>query len=44
MLGDTKNPLLCCIPFISKFKKNGDMISTGQYMNYQFLTIYNLKN
>ena len=33
--GDTKNPLLRCIPFISKIK-SGDKTSTGQYMNYQF--------
>ena len=31
---DTKAALLRCIPFISKVK-NGDIISTGQYMNYQ---------
>ena len=36
-VGDTKTPLLCCIPFISKVK-SGDMISTGQYMNYQSFT------
>ena len=34
IVGDTKAALLLCIPFISKFK-NGDIISTGQYMNYQ---------
>ena len=34
IVGDTKNPLLRCIPFISKLK-GGDTISTGQYMNYQ---------
>ena len=33
-VGDTKAALLRCIPFISKVK-NGDIISTGQYMNYQ---------
>ena len=33
-LSDTKAALLRCIPFISKVK-NGDIISTGQYMNYQ---------
>ena len=32
--GDTKIPLLRCIPFISK-RKSGDIITTGQYMNYQ---------
>ena len=34
IVGDTKAALLRCIPFISKVK-NGDVISTGQYMNYQ---------
>ena len=34
ILGDTKAALLRCIPFISKIK-NGVIISTGQYMNYQ---------
>ena len=33
IVGDTKT-LLRCISFISKVK-NGDIISTGQYMNYQ---------
>ena len=32
--GDTKAPLLCCFPFISKLQ-SGDIITTGQYMNYQ---------
>ena len=36
-VGDTKTPLLRCIPFISKVK-NGDIISRGQYMNYQSFT------
>ena len=31
---DTKAPLLRCWPFISKLK-GGDIITTGQYMNYQ---------
>ena len=31
---DTKAPLLRCFPFISKLK-GGDLIITGQYMNYQ---------
>ena len=31
---DTKTPLLRCFPFISKLK-GGDIITTGQYMNYQ---------
>ena len=34
IVGNTKAALLRCIPFISKVK-NGDVISTGQYMNYQ---------
>ena len=34
IVGDTKTPLLRCIPFSSKVK-SGDIISTGQYMNYQ---------
>ena len=37
IVGDTKTPLLRCIQFISKVK-NGDIISTGQYMNYQSFT------
>ena len=31
---DTKASLLRCFPFISKLK-SGDIITTGQYMNYQ---------
>ena len=34
IVGDTKIPLLRCIPYISKVKSR-DIISTGQYMNYQ---------
>ena len=34
IVGDTKAALLRCIPFKSKVK-NGHIISTGQYMNYQ---------
>ena len=34
IVGDTKVPLLRCFPFISKLKSR-DIISTGQYMNYQ---------
>ena len=34
IVGKTKAPLLRCFPFISKLKA-GDIISTGQYMNYQ---------
>ena len=33
-VGDTKAPLLRCFPFISKLK-GGDIITIGQYMNYQ---------
>ena len=32
--GDTKTPLLGCFLYISKLKA-GDIITTGQYMNYQ---------
>ena len=34
IVGDTKALLLRCFPFISKLK-SGDIITTGQYMNYQ---------
>ena len=34
IVGDTKAPLLRCFFFISKLKE-GDIITTGQYMNYQ---------
>ena len=34
IVGDTKTPLLRCFLFISKLKA-GDIITTGQYMNYQ---------
>ena len=34
IVGDTKTPLLWCFPFFSKLK-GGDIITTGQYMNYQ---------
>ena len=40
IVGDTKAPLLRCFSFISKLKV-GDIITTGQYMNYQ--TFGNLK-
>ena len=33
-VGDTRVPLLRCFPFISRLK-TGDIITTGQYMNYQ---------
>ena len=34
IVGDTKAPLLRCLLFISKLK-SGDIITSGQYMNYQ---------
>ena len=34
IVGETKTPLLRCFPFISKLK-GGDIITTGQYMNYE---------
>ena len=34
IVGDTKAPLLRCFLFLSKLKA-GDIITTGQYMNYQ---------
>ena len=34
IVGDTKAPLVRCFPFISKLK-GGDIITTGQYMNYR---------
>ena len=37
IVGDTKTPLLRCIPSIFKVK-NGNIISTVQYMNYQSFT------
>ena len=37
-LGDTKAPLLRYFPFISKLN-SGDIISTGQNMNYQTFSI-----
>ena len=33
-VGDTKTPLLRCFLFVSELK-SGDIITTGQYMNYQ---------
>ena len=35
IVGDRRAPLLRCFPFISKVK-SGDVITTGEYMNYQF--------
>ena len=40
IVGDTKALLLRCFPFISKLK-SGDILTTGQYMNYK--TFSNLK-
>ena len=37
-VGYTKAPLLRCFPFIAKLK-GGDIIATGQYMNYQTFSI-----
>ena len=37
IVGDTKAPLLRCFSFISKLK-SGDVITTGQYLNYQTLS------
>ena len=37
LVGDTKAPLLRCFPFFSKLK-GGDIITTGQYLNYQTLS------
>ena len=34
IVGDTEAPLLRCFPFISKLKA-GDIITIGQYMNYE---------
>ena len=34
IVGDTKAPVLRCFPSKSKLK-SGDIITTGQYMNYQ---------
>ena len=40
IVGGTKAPLVRCFPFISKLKSS-DIITTGQYMNYQ--TFSNLR-
>ena len=37
IVGDTKTPLLRCFPFISKLQ-GGDIITTGEYMNYQTIS------
>ena len=41
IVGNTKTPLFRCFSFISKLK-SGDILTTGQYMNYQ--TFSNLHN
>ena len=41
IVGDTKAPLLRCFPFISELK-GGDILTTGQYLNYQ--TFSNLQS
>ena len=42
IVGDTKTPLLRCFPFISKLK-GGEIITTGQYMNYQIFSNLQLR-
>ena len=42
IVGDTKAPLLRCFLFISKLK-SGNIITTGQYMNYQTFSNLQLK-
>ena len=37
IVGDTKVPLLCCFVFNSKLKA-GDLLTTGQYINYQIFS------
>ena len=37
IVDETNAPLLRCFPFISKLK-SGDIITTGQYMNYQIFS------
>ena len=41
LVGDTKAPLLWCIPFISKLK-GGDIITTGQYRTIRHSVFYRL--
>ena len=43
IVGDTKTPSLRCIFFISKVK-NGDIIATGQFINFQPFTNLKFKN
>ena len=42
IVGDTKVPLLRCFPFISKLK-SGDIFTTGQYLNYQTISVLQFK-
>ena len=39
---DTKAPLLLCFPFIYKLR-SGDMVTAGQYMNYQIFSNLQLR-
>ena len=43
IFGDTKTALSRRFPFFSKIN-NGDIISTGQYLNYQNFTNLHFKN
>ena len=43
IVGDTKAPLLRCFPFISKLK-TGDIITTGQYINYHTFSNLQLRS
>ena len=38
IVGETKYPLSRCIPFNSKVK-NGDIVSTGHYLNQSFTNL-----
>ena len=40
--GEPNAPLLRCFPFISNLK-SGDIITTGQYMNYQIFSNFQFK-
>ena len=42
IVGDTKAHLISCFPFISKLKSS-DIITTGQYMNYQTSSIFQFR-
>ena len=43
IVGNTKAPLLRFFPFLSKLK-SGDIINTGQYMNYQTFSSLQIRN